>query len=151
MERWEIIERYVLLGVGAALLAVAGWLGFFRTGPERLVALVLLAPCVYWVFWQALYEDKIGTDEPPSRGERFMHALWVWSRRLLLGGISGLLAFGAFAILGRGGGYSDWGVVAIFGLLSFMAAWVAVFGGGRHASTSDDRRVHHERMGRYKE
>lgn len=58
MERWEVVERAVLLAVGVALLGLCGWLAFVREGPERFVGLALLAPCVYWVFWQALHKDR---------------------------------------------------------------------------------------------
>jgi hypothetical protein len=54
MERWQVIERYVLLAVGVVLLLIAAWLAFFRSGIERFAVLVLLVPCIYWVFWQAL-------------------------------------------------------------------------------------------------
>ena len=56
MERWEGVERAVLLAVGVALLGLCGWLAFVQMGPERFVGLALLAPCVYWVFWQALHK-----------------------------------------------------------------------------------------------
>ena len=58
MERWEVVERAVLLAVGVALLGLCGWLAFVRMGPERFVGLALLAPCVYWVFWQALHKES---------------------------------------------------------------------------------------------
>ncbi|MDD2176464.1 hypothetical protein OIN59_03400 [Acidovorax sp. D2M1] len=58
MERWEVVERAVLLAVGVALLGLCGWLVFVRVGPERFVGLALLAPCVYWVFWQALHTER---------------------------------------------------------------------------------------------
>ena len=95
MERWEIIERYILLVVAASLLAGAGWLFFVRTNPERATGGGALLLCAYWAVWQALYEDKLGSSEPPSRGERLMMAMWIWGRRLVLGSISGLLALGA--------------------------------------------------------
>ena len=149
MERWEIIERYILLAVGMVLLVLAGWLVFVRSGVERFVFISLLMPCVYWVFWQALYEDKLGTDEPPSAGERFMYAIWLWSRRLVLIGISSLLAFAAVVVIQKGSSLRDYGVVALLFFLSFMAGWVAVFGSGRQKSMSDDRVVHRERRKRY--
>jgi hypothetical protein len=149
MERWEIIERYILLAVGAVLLVLVGWLAFGCSGIERFLFIALLMPCVYWVFWQALYEDKLQPDEPPSAGERFMYAIWLWSRRLVLTGISALLAFAAVVVIQKGSSLHDYGVVALLLFLSFMAGWVAVFGSGRQKSMSDDRAVHRERRKRY--
>lgn len=63
MGRWEVIERVVLLAVGVALLGLCGWLAFVWVGPERFVGLALLAPFTYWVFWQALHEEKEMPDD----------------------------------------------------------------------------------------
>ena len=63
MERWEIIERVVLLAVGVALLVLCGWLAFAGTGAEPFVWIALLAPCTGWVFWHALGKnDKRPVD-----------------------------------------------------------------------------------------
>ena len=150
MQRWEIIERYVLLLVAAGLLGGAGWLFIVRTNPARATGGGALLLCAYWAVWQALYEDRLGSSEPPSRGERVMMALWLWGRRLVLGSISGLLALGTWLVAQRAHVLVDFGLVALFGFLSFVAGWVALFGGGRNRSMSDDRSVQAGRMRRYK-
>lgn len=136
--------------MAAGLLGWAGWLFFVKTSPERVAGGGALLLCAYWALWQALYEDKLGTSVPPSRGERVMAALWLWGRRLVLGSISALFALGAWHAAQSVGVLADLGLVALFGLLSFVAGWVAVFGGGRSKSMSDDYTVHAERMRRYK-
>ena len=50
MERWEIVERRVLVVVGIALIALAVWLA---TDTESVLFAVLLAPIIFWVFWFA--------------------------------------------------------------------------------------------------
>jgi hypothetical protein len=146
MERWEVVERCILVMVGVALLGFCAWLGFVRTGPERFAWLALLTPCTYWVFWQAFYEDKLKSGEPPSRAERAMWTTWLWSRRVALGGIAVLFGVGAFYLLANGAV----GPAALLFFLAAIAAWVAVYGGGRHKSISDDRAAHQERMKRDK-
>jgi hypothetical protein len=150
MERWQLIERYVLLATGAVLLAFGVWLAFFGSGIERFAVLVLLVPCIYWVFWQALYEDKLGTEEPPSTGERVMHAVWVWARRIFLGGISAAFALAGVLSLRWGSTLHHYGIAALVFLLSAMAGWVAIFGAGTKKSMLDDRSVHRARTERYK-
>jgi hypothetical protein len=150
MERWELIERYVLLVVAASLLGWSGWLFFVRTSPERIVgggALLLLA---FWALWQALYEDRLGSSVPPTLGERVMVSLWLWGRRLMLGSISVLLALGTLQSAQNAKVLGDFGLVMLLGFLSFIAGWVAVFGAGKSKSMSDDRSIHSERMRRYK-
>jgi len=146
MERWGKIERYTLLAVGVALLSLDAWLFFSNGGPTRAVSLLFLVPFTFWVFWQALYEDNLGTNKPPTRGERIMFALWVWARRLVLGSISALCAFGTWhALQGQ-----EFRVAMPLAFFAVMAGWVAVYGGGKSRSMSDDRRVHRQRMKRYK-
>ena len=146
MERWEVIERRILVVVGVALLGVCVWLAFVRTGSERFAWLALLAPCTYWVFWQAFYEDKLKSDASPSRAERAMWASWLWSRRVVLGAVAALFGVGACRLLAS----NALGPAAVLFFLAIVVGWVAVYGGGRHQSMSDDRRVHQERMRRYK-
>jgi hypothetical protein len=150
MHRWEIIEKYVLLLVAAGLLGWAGWLLFVRTSPERATGGGALLLCAYWALWQALYEDKQGSSVPPSLGERVMMGLWLWGRRLVMGSISALFALGTWHAAQRANVLADYWLVALLGFLSFIAGWVAVFGGGRGTSMSDDRSVHAQRMTRYK-
>lgn len=143
MERWEIIERRVLLAVGCCMLLGIAWLLLTAT-VERLVAAGGLTLCTYWVFWQALYEDRLESDAPVTRGELILFRVWVWCRRLVLGTVAAMFFFFA-------GQLAQTDVLpAIFvASLGFMAAWVGWFGGGREKSLSDDRRVHRERKRRY--
>jgi hypothetical protein len=150
MQRWEIIEKYVLLFVAAGLLGWAGWLFFVKTSLESATGGGVLLLCAYWALWQALYEDKLGSSVTPSRGEKVMFGLWLWGRRLVLGSISALFALGTWHAAQSANVLADFGLVALFGFLSFVAGWVAVFGGGRSKSMSDDGSVHAERMRRYK-
>ncbi|WP_440110929.1 hypothetical protein [Acidovorax sp. BL-A-41-H1] len=150
MHRWEIIERYVLLLIAAGLLGWAGWLFFVKTSPERATGGGALLLCAYWALWQAMYEDTLGSSVPPSLGERVMMGLWLWGRRLVLGSISALFALGAWHVAQSADVLADFGLIALFAVLSFGAGWVAVFGGGRSQSMTDDGSVHAERMRRYK-
>ena len=148
MERWEVIERFVLIVIAALLVALGLWLLLFRSGPERFAWLALLTPCIFWIFWQALYEDKIESTLPPSSGEYLLAFIWFWSRRMVLGAISGMFAVGClYALVGPN--KSIEGAFAC-GVLSFFAGWVALFGGGKGMSMSDDLRIHRQRRNRYK-
>lgn len=145
-ERWEELERYVLLAVGLCLLACAIWLLVFSGNPARLAFLVLLLPCLFWVVWQALYEDKLGTAEPVSVGERFMHGTYLWVRRIVLGATSILFGFLTWYAAQQGAVLS-----ALFcAALTFVAGRVAMYGGGVHKSMSDDVAVDRQRTDRYK-
>ncbi len=146
MERWEIIERRVLVVVGAAMLAICMWLAFVQSGPERVVWLALLVPCTYWVFWQAFFEDKLQSGAPVTWAERVMWLSWLWLRRVALGTIAALFAAGAFHLAAG----NALGAAALLFVLAIVVAWVAAYGGGRHKSAVDDRRIHNERVDRYK-
>jgi hypothetical protein len=145
MERWEVIERHILVVIGVALLGFCVWLMFARTGSERFAWLALLAPCTYWVFWQALFEDKLKSGPPPSTAERAVWAAWIWSRRVALGAIAALFGAGAFRLLAS----NAIAPAAVLLFLAIVAGWVAAYGGGRHKSMSDDRQVHQKRLKRY--
>jgi hypothetical protein len=151
MDHWEKIERYILLVAAAGLLSWSGWLLFVRASPERIVGGGALLLCAFWALWQALYEDRLGSSAPPTFGERVMASFWLWGRRLILGSISVLLAFGTVHSAQNAMVFGDfWLVVLIGGSLSFFAGWVAVFGAGKSTSMSDDRNIHSERVRRYK-
>lgn len=128
MQRWEIIERYVLLAVGTALLALDGRLLFLDTGPGRFAWLALLAPCTFWVFWQALYEDRLGTAQPVTRGERAMWRLWTWARRVALGTAAAVLATWGWQLAKAAVSPQGIGMAAALGLIACVAAWVAPMG-----------------------
>lgn len=144
MERWKIIERRVLLAAGVIMLLGVAWLLLTAT-VERVVGAGGLALCAYWAFWQALYEDRVGSDAPVTRGELILYRVWVWGRRLLLGAVAAV--FFLFA-----GKLAQVDVVAaiLVACLGLLAVWVGWFGGGRVQSLLDDRRVHGERKRRYR-
>jgi hypothetical protein len=144
MDRWEIVERRVLLAVGCCMLAAIAWLLLTAT-VERLVGAGALALCAYWAFWQALYEDRLGSDAPVTRGELILFRAWVWGRRLVLGTVAAVFFLFA-AQLAR----TDPGPAIVVACLGLMAAWVGWFGGGRKKSFSDDRQAHSERKRRYR-
>jgi hypothetical protein len=145
MERWEIIERRVLIAVGIALVAFGAW-AVVRM-PMGIVVAQLLLPVIFWVFWQAFHEDKLGTDAPVSGTERVMYGTYLWARRVLLGGIA--LAFGAASVWALLKGM-DFAMAILAAVLSGMAGWVALFGAGRDKSLSDDLAVHRARRKRYR-
>ncbi len=144
MERWEIIERRVLVAVGTALIAFSAWLLVYG---ERALFAVLLAPIIFWVFWQAFFEGKLGSGKPASGTERLMYLTFLWARRLVIGGISLAGATVAFTLALDG---ADFMAIFLPVGLSLFAGWVAIFGAGRAMSMSDDLHVHRERKQRYR-
>ena len=50
MERWELIERSVLLTVGTGLLLLAGWLLFFAMARKLLLGSFYLLPVFFGFF-----------------------------------------------------------------------------------------------------
>ena len=149
MERWEYIERYVLLCLVAVLLSTSAWFFFTREGIGLLLAIVPL-PFAFWAFWQAFYEDRVTQRAPPTSGERFAASAWLWFRRITVGGVGAVLAYAAFAFAQRAVSAGEVATIAALALLSAVAFWVALFGGGRQRSMSDDLSVHVERKARYK-
>lgn len=145
MERWEIIERWVLVAVGIALIAFCAWaLVYAQRG---IIVLLLLPPVIFWVFWQAFYEDNQGTSEPVSGAERAMYDTYLWARRLVLGGIALALGAAAFGMALAG---MDLTAILLVGGLALFTGWVALFGAGRSKSMSDDLQTHRERRKRYR-
>jgi len=144
MERWEIVERRILVAVGIALIALAVWLA---TDTESVLFTVLLAPVIFWVFWQAFFEDKRDSTKPVSGAERLLYGTYLWVRRLVLGGCALLLlglAIVAFKMS------QDLTTTLLIVGLSMFVGWVAIFGAGDEKSASDDLRIHHERRKRYR-
>ena len=67
-------------------------------GPERFVGLALLAPCVYWVFWQALHQERKKSvsalsdfQEPKTSAD---YGPFARAEADLAEGIADLVAFG---------------------------------------------------------
>ena len=145
MERWEIVERRVLLAVGCFMLAAVAWLVLTATA-GRLVAAGGLTLCAYWLFWQALFEDRLGSHAPVTRRELLMFRVWIWGRRIVLGAVAA-----AFLFLASQLARIDPGLSIVAACLGLAAAWVGWFGGGRAKSFVDDRSVHNERKKRYKD
>jgi prepilin signal peptidase PulO-like enzyme (type II secretory pathway) len=148
MERWERTERVVLLVACACLLGASLWLAFTEEGVRLLLALVPL-PFAFWTCWQALYEDKLGTAEAPSTGERVLHSVWLGLRRVLVGMVAAAFGSLAFLLALQSSTVGALLVAGLFGLLALLAFWVAVFGGGRLRSMSDDTAAHRFRLARY--
>ncbi|MDH4427677.1 MAG: hypothetical protein QE495_14580 [Acidovorax sp.] len=144
MERWEVKERRVLIAVGIVLISLCVWL--VMDGKRAFLA-ILLTPIVFWIFWQAFFEDKLGSNEPVSRAERLMHGTLLWGRRLVIGGIALVLAAMAFKLALDGTGLT---AVLLPAVLSLFAGWVSIFGAGRAKSMSDDLQIHRERQKRYR-
>ena len=142
LERWERIERFLLV-VAAALLIGApvvrfalGYGGF---------AQLLLAPFGLWCLWQACYEDRLDENTPPSTMERLLAFSWLWTRRLVVGLVG--VAFLSIGIYGIPG--DVWAILTSL-FLGVFALWVAFYGGGRRAYGVDVRKVYLKRKARYK-
>lgn len=145
-ERWEVVERCVLLAVGTALVALAVWFAAHGAGAEVALGLMFIAPIAFWVAWQMLYEDKRESPEPPSKGERVMHATGLWTRRIAFGAMAGLFAFGCAAALL----WDEEAGAAMAGLSLFiLLGWAAFHGAGRHRSLKQALRVRRQRDERY--
>lgn len=149
-ERWEVIERIVLLAATVFFLGSAAWLFFVRPDPGRVFMGYLLSIFAFWTAWQMLYEDKLGTSTPVTLGERVMAAIWILHRALAVGVVALVTlvaAFREFTSVEPDRNFLS--LAALIGLaLGFV--WVAIFGAGRLKSMSDDRSVHNERVRRYK-
>lgn len=144
MERWEIVERRILVVVGIALIALAVWLA---TDTESVLFTVLLAPVIFWVFWQAFFEDKRGSSESASGAERLLYGTYLWVRRVVLGGCALLLVVLAIVAFKTS---QDLTSILLIAGLSMFVGWVAIFGAGEEKSMSDDLRIHRERRKRYR-
>ena len=149
MERWEYIERYVLLCVFALLISASVWLLFTREGIGLLLCIVPL-PFAFWSFWQALYEDRLTEQGQPTNGELLAASIWLWFRRLTVGSVGALLLSAAVALAIHAASLREAAAVAALAFFSALVFWVALFGGGRERSMSDDLRVYLDRKARYK-
>ncbi|MNV92376.1 hypothetical protein D3C71_1869670 [compost metagenome] len=110
----------------------------------------LLSIFVFWTAWQMLYEDKLGTSAPVTRGERVMASIWILHRALAVGVVALVTLVAAFREFTSAGPDSNFLSLAALIVLALGFAWVAIFGAGRSKSMSDDRSVHNERVRRYK-
>lgn len=144
MERWEIVEHRILVATGIALIALSAWL---LIDGGRAFVVVLLAPVIFWVFWQAFFEGKLGSTEPVSGAERLMYGMYLWVRRLVIGGIALVLLVLAIAAFKMA---LDLTTILLLAGLSLFVGWAAIFGAGRMKSMSDDLPVHRERRERYR-
>jgi hypothetical protein len=147
VERWEIIERCVLVVAGACMLVIVG--RFFFVGVWHPVVL-LLVPIAAWALWQAFFEDKLHSAELPTATERVFALAWLWSRRIVLWAVG--LILGGLSLVGLSGAHGLQSLVGpLVGLtVAGLALWVGAFGAGHQKSTSDDLRVHLARRKRYR-
>ncbi len=128
----------------------ATWLFLVRPDPGRVFRGYLLSIFAFWTAWQMLYEDKLGTSAAVTRGERVMAAIWMLHRALAVGVVALVTLAAAFRELTYAGLDSNFLPLAALIVLAGGFVWVAIFGAGRSQSMSDDRRVHNERVRRYK-
>lgn len=149
-ERWEIIERVVLLVATACFVTPAAWLFLVRPDPGRVFVGYMFLIYAFWIVWQTFYEDKLGTSAPVTRGERVMAAIWILHRTLAVGAVALVaLAVAFLELTSQRANSNVLGFIALV-FLAIAAGWVAIFGAGRSKSISDDRSVQRERVRRYK-
>ena len=129
MERWEVMERRVLIAVGIVLISLSAWLVM---DGERAFFAILLAPIIFWVFWQAFFEDKSNSNEPVSGAERLLHGTFLWTRRLVIGGIALVLAAMAFKLARDGMGLTA--ILLPAGLSFLQAGFLSLALEGRNRS-----------------
>lgn len=146
LERWEKIERAVLLVAAALLIGVP----VIRISLGYGTPLQLLCiPFGIWCLWQTLFEDRLDGDAPSSRTEKLYAGTWLWIRRFVVGTVAIVfLALAAYVSFHFKEG--DLPGVLIATALGFFALWIALFGAGRGQSMADDRSVHDKRRNRYK-
>jgi hypothetical protein len=146
LERWERVERIVLLSFAALL--IAGPIVRLSLGGGDFTQLLLL-PFGIWCIWQAFFEDRLESGVPPSVGERLIATGWLWVRRLVLWAIGvPLSVYSAIAVVGAPDVHAALGPLG--GLfIGVFSIWVGAFGAGRATSTVDDLSVHSKRKRRY--
>ncbi|HMW18288.1 MAG TPA: hypothetical protein PKN13_08065 [Accumulibacter sp.] len=120
----------------------------FSLGYGTLVQLVCI-PFGVWCIWQAFFEDRLDGDQPPSRVEKGFAVVWLWLRRLVVGTVA--FVFLGLAIHGAQSFKSgDLPGILIAAVLGLFALSIALFGGGRSRSVSDDLDIYRKRRDRYK-
>ena len=87
MERWEIIERWVLVVVAAGMLLAIGWCAWTGDSPSRWFGLLFL-PLAFWALWQAFFEDNASGIDEPKLPERAMAGSWLVFRRVIAWGMA---------------------------------------------------------------
>lgn len=143
MDRWEMIERRVLVAVGIVLVAFTGWLIFESEQPGFFV---FMPPVIFWIFWQAFFEDRLQEGRPVTIAERVLYVAYLWARRVLLGCVAFALALCAIFAFQQ----AQFLVALCLSAAAAGITWVALFGAGRSDSAVDDLPVFRERRDRYR-
>jgi hypothetical protein len=146
LERWERVERVVLLSFAALL--IVGPIVRLSLGHGDFIQLLFL-PFGVWCIWQALYEDRLDDQTSTTFLERLLAFAWLWTRRLVVGGVGMLFLIMGFLVWRSSPQETILATVALLSLGVF-ALWVAFYGAGRSRSMSDDRAIHARRVARYK-
>jgi len=149
MERWEIIERWVLVVVAAGTLLAIGWCAWTGDGPSRWFGLLFL-PLAFWALWQAFFEDSANRAVEPNLPERAMAGSWLVFRRVIAWGMAPLFALIALTSAVEATSSSDWFAVVLFSALTVFLIWIGLFGAGARSSMADDRAMHAKRKRRYR-
>jgi hypothetical protein len=145
-KRWETLDRWAGLTFAALLCGASAWL--VVTGRSVLGALALL-PVAFVFMWEALFEDRVIRGSRVTPIERFLAGAWLWFRRLALGAVAAFWFAFFWWIADRATSWKGYFGAGFMLLLVVIALWVAMLGGGRHKSATDDLRVHQERRARY--
>ncbi|MFG6464349.1 hypothetical protein ACG04Q_22460 [Roseateles sp. DXS20W] len=144
MERWEKLERAVVVVLAALLTALSIWT--LVAGHRSFLLTLFLWPFMLSGIWEVFFEDHLDSDVPPGRLEKLLATGWLWFRRIAL-----VCAAIFFGYVGIRGGLENESVALLVGLvLCALSLWVAVFGGGKQKSLSDDHEIHQRRRARYK-
>jgi hypothetical protein len=106
---------------------------------------------LFTLVWFVLYERRRSTIV--SKSERNLAFGWLVFRRIACfttAALFGLLAISVLFDPKNGSSFSSLaGQFLSCALVSFVAAWVGIYGGGRRKLMSDDRAIHKERKRRY--
>jgi hypothetical protein len=147
-KRWETLDRWAGLSFAVLLFCASAWL--FASGSiMSIVGASALLPIAFVFVWEALFEDRVIRGSRVTRIERLMAGTWLWFRRLALGSVAAIWLLVAALIAVEATSWKGYLGAGFMLLLAVMALWVAVLGGGRHDSWSDDLQIHQERKARY--
>ena len=145
-KRWETLDRSAGLALAVLLCCASAWL---VASGRSIIGAAALLPIAFVFVWEALFEDRVIRGSRVTRVERFMASTWLWFRRLALGSVAVVWFAFFWWIADRATSWQGYVAASFMLLLAVMALWVAILGGGRHKSASDDLRVHQERKARY--